>query len=153
FFLDMDYPKNVVSCDFVEIFNNNNKQLDPRLQNGDIIYIPLQPTQVYVFGQVVNPGFVDYVPNRTMEYYISKAGGYASGAQKSRARIIRGRNLIWVEAKNDTYVYAGDNVYVPREPDIPAGLQIQRYATIATFIGTGMALVSLLFSMYMQLKK
>jgi len=153
FFLDMDYTKNVVSCDFVEVFNNNNNQLNPRLQNGDIIYIPLQPTQVYVFGQVVNPGFVDYVPNRTMEYYISKAGGYASGAQKSRARIIRGRNLIWVESNNNTYVYAGDNVYVPRKPDIPAGLQIQRYATIATFIGTGMALVSLLFSMYMQLKK
>jgi protein involved in polysaccharide export with SLBB domain len=152
FFLDMDYPKNVVSCDFVEVFNNNNNQLDPRLQNGDIVYIPSQPTQVYVFGQVVNPGFVDYVPNQTMDYYITKAGGYASGAQKSRARIIRGRNLIWVEAKDNTYVYAGDNVYVPRQPDIPASLQIQRYATIATFIGTGMALVSLLFSMYMQIK-
>lgn len=152
FFIDMDYPKNMVSCDFVEIFSKNNSELNPRLQNGDIIYVPSQPSQVYVFGQVVNPGFVDYVPNKTMEYYISKAGGYASGAQKPRARIIRGRNLIWVESNEDTFVYAGDNVYVPREPDIPSALQIQRFATIATVIGTGMALVSLLFSVYMQLK-
>lgn len=152
FFLDMDYPKNVVSCDFVEIFNKNNNQLDPRLQNGDIIYIPQQPTQVYVFGQVVNPGYVDFVAGQSMDYYIAKAGGYASGAQKSRARIIRGRNLIWVESKDGTYVYAGDNVYVPREPDIPTSLQIQKYATYATIFGTGMALVSLIFSIYMQLK-
>ena len=148
FFIDMEYPKNVVSCDFVEVFKNNNKQLDPRLQNGDIIYIPSQPTKVYVFGQVVNPGYVDFVPNQNMSYYIARAGGYANGAQKSRARIIRGRNLIWIESKNDVYVYAGDNVYVPREPDIPTSLQIQRYATIATFIGTGMALISLLFSIF-----
>ena len=146
FMLDMDYPKNVVSCDFVEIFTNNNKNLNPRLQNGDIIYVPSQPSQVYVFGQVVNPGYIDYVPNKSMEYYIAKAGGYANGAQKSRARIIRGRNLIWVESNDQTFVYAGDNVYVPREPDIPMALQIQRYATIATLIGTGMAMISLLIS-------
>ncbi|MGB9701953.1 MAG: SLBB domain-containing protein [Candidatus Kapaibacteriota bacterium] len=153
FLIDMQYPKNYVSCDFDKLFNKNDERFNVKLLNGDIIYIPKQPHQVYVFGQVKNPGYVEFEPNKTLEYYVEKAGGYADGAEPKRARIIRGRNLIWDKPDENTFVNAGDQVYIPRSPDLPVWLEIQKYGTYAAIVGTIGSLINIFYSIYLNSKK
>ena len=150
FLIDMHYPKNYVSCDFDLLFNKNDENNNVTLKAGDVIYVPKHPKQVYVFGQVKNPGYVEFVPNKPMEYYIEKAGGYADGAVKSRARIIRGRNLVWDKPGEGITVNAGDQVYVPRDPDIPVWLEIQKWGAYAAIVGAAAALINILYSIYLN---
>jgi protein involved in polysaccharide export with SLBB domain len=153
FMIDMQYSKNNVSCDFDRLFNYNDNKYNVVLRGGDIINIPEQPHQVYVYGQVTNPGYIEFVPGKTLEYYVEKAGGYADGAEKVRARIIRGRNLIWDKPSEKVFVNAGDQIYVPRKPDIPAWLEIQRYSVYAALIGTAATVVNILYGIYLNSKK
>ncbi len=153
FLIDMHYPKNYVSCDFDMLFNKNDDNNNVVLKAGDVIYIPKHPKQVYVFGQVKNPGYVEYSPNQPMEYYIQKAGGYADGAVKSRARIIRGRNLVWDKPGEGIVVNAGDQIYVPRDPDIPAWLEIQKWGAYAAIVGAAATLINILYSIYLNSTK
>lgn len=153
FLIDMHYPKNFVSCDFDMLFNKNDENNNVVLKSGDIIYIPKHPQQVYVFGQVKNPGYVEFVPNQPMEYYIQKAGGYSDGAVKSRARIVRGRNLVWDKPGEGVFVNAGDQIYVPREPDIPAWLEIQKWGAYAAIVGAAATLINIVYSIYLNTKR
>lgn len=153
FLIDMHYPKNYVSCDFDLLFNKNDENNNVVLKAGDVIYIPKHPKQVYVFGQVKNPGYIEYVPNQPMDYYIHKAGGYADGAVKDRARIIRGRNLVWDKPGDGIAVNAGDQIYVPREPDIPVWLEIQKWGAYAAIVGAAAALINILYSIYLNSTK
>ncbi len=150
FLIDMNYPQNFVSCDFSKLFEQNDSSNNVELKTGDIVYIPSQPKEVYVFGQVKNPGFVAYVPNKTMDYYIEKAGGYSDGGIKKRARIIRGRNQIWDKPGEGVFVNAGDQVYVPREPDIPIWLQIQKWGAYAAILGAAVTFFNLLYGIYLN---
>jgi protein involved in polysaccharide export with SLBB domain len=149
FLIDMEYPKNYVSCDFDKLYNENNENFNVTLKNGDIVFIPKHPNQVYVYGQVKNPGYVEYVPNKTLEYYVQKAGGYSDGAEINRSRIIRGRNLIWDKPDDNVFVNAGDQVYIPRYQDIPVWLEIQKYGTYAAIVGTIGSIINLLYSIYL----
>ena len=150
FLIDMNYPQNFVSCDFSKLFEQDDSTNNVELKTGDIIYIPSQPKDVYVFGQVKNPGFVAYVPNKTMDYYIEKAGGYSDAGIKNRARIIRGRNQIWDKPGESVFVNAGDQVYVPREPDIPIWLQIQKWGAYAAILGAAVTFLNLLYGIYLN---
>ncbi|MDQ1265390.1 MAG: hypothetical protein QG635_540 [Bacteroidota bacterium] len=81
-----------------------------------------------------------------MEWYIAKAGGYAPSAEKGRARIIRGRNKVWIEGNDEVLVYAGDQIYVPRPPDVPKSLEIQNYGVVASMIASVAVMISVLYN-------
>lgn len=153
FLIDMHYPKNYVSCDFDLLFNKNDENNNVVLKAGDVIYIPKHPQQVYVFGQVKNPGYIEFSPGQSMEYYIQKAGGYAEGAVQTRARIIRGRNLVWDKPGKGVTVNAGDQIYIPRDPDIPVWLEIQKWGAYAAIVGAAATLINILYSIYLNSTK
>ena len=100
-----------------------------------------------MFGQVKNPGVIEYVPNKTIEWYIDQAGGCAAGAKIKRARIIRSNTKVWEEGVDETVVVnAGDEIYVPRAPDIPPSLELQKWAAISGMLGTLAGIISLIVS-------
>lgn len=151
FGLDIKYSKPMISCDFVECFEKNNDEENITLQNGDVVVIPESPKQVYVFGQVMNPGFIEYVPGQTMRWYIERAGGFAINADKDRARIIRGKNRVWVDGSEEgVVVLDGDQIYIPSPPDLPAGIELQRYALITSVIGSLSALLALIWNVFLR---
>jgi len=139
----------IVSCDFVSIFENNSDEHNIFLRDGDVINIPSKPNRVYVFGQVNQPGFVDFAEGQTMEWYITKAGGYASGAAKKRARIVRGSNRVWEDghAKN-VYVNDGDEIYVPSPRDVPPEMEWQQWAAIGGLAGVALAVINIAWGIY-----
>jgi protein involved in polysaccharide export with SLBB domain len=150
--IDMKSPR--VSCDFTAVFADadtvsKETRIAPLLQDGDVIDIPNKPNKVNVFGQVNSPGYVDFTDGQTMEWYIQKAGGYATNAQKDRARIIRGSNRVWVDGfKDNVYVYDGDEIFVSSPRDVPPEMELQKWAAYAGIAGVVLSLLALLWNIY-----
>lgn len=144
YYIDMKYKQPLVSTDFLEVFEKNSNIHNVLLYDGDVIEVPNNPGKVRVFGQVKNPGFVEFQPGKTMDWYVERAGGYAEGSESFRARIIRGRTQVWLEGAEDVFVYAGDQIYVPRIPDEPTTIKLQRYAVLASIVATVGTLINVI---------
>jgi protein involved in polysaccharide export with SLBB domain len=154
FSMEMDMKKPMVSCDFTACFVDGNPDYDLLLQDGDVIYIPKRPNKVNVFGQVKNPGFIDFIENQNMEWYVNKAGGYATNADIKRTRIIRGSNRVWVDGFEDfVYVNDGDEIFVPSPRDVPPEMELQKWAAFAGIAGVVISLIGLLFNIYLNTTK
>jgi protein involved in polysaccharide export with SLBB domain len=145
FYLDIQYKKPIVASDINSLYNNNTEIDNVMLQDGDIIIIPASPGYIEVMGQVKNPGIVEFQEGKSMSWYIERTGGYAEGSEKNRARIIRGRTNVWIEGNEETLVFAGDRIYVPRIPDEPTSLKLQRYAVYAGILSTVVYIINIFF--------
>lgn len=141
--MDQMYRLPFVSCNVESALRDTAGSDNITLQHGDIIVIEDTPSRVYVYGQVNRPGFVTFVPGKTLAWYVDRAGGFGTGAERSRARVIKGRSNVWVEDR-DAVVEPGDEIYVPRPPDIPASVEIQTYAAVAA-IASAIALLATTF--------
>jgi len=145
FYIDIQYKKPIVAADFVELFTNNSTKDNVILQDGDIIIVPSNPGYVEVMGQVKNPGIVEFEEGRNMLWYIERAGGFAEGSEPFRARIVRGRTNVWIEGNEKTLVFAGDRIYVPRVPDEPTTVTLQKYIVYASILSTLTGLLNLIY--------
>ncbi len=145
FFIDIQYKKPIVAADFNQLYNNNSEKDNVLLQDGDIISVPSSPGYVEVMGQVKNPGIVEFSEGKNMLWYINRAGGFAEGSEDFRARIVRGRTNVWIEGDQNTIVNAGDRIYVPRVPDEPTTVKLQRYTVYASIIATISGLLNLIY--------
>ena len=139
--------RQVASVDFVKAFTQNSPPDNITLSEGDMIVIPENPRSVYVYGQVQQPGYVEYSPGKRLEWYIERAGGYAVGAEKSLSRIIKGKNKVWVEDDDDVFVEAGDQVYVAPPTNKPAGYDIQYYTTLGTILTTVLVMTTTIYNL------
>ncbi len=146
--LDMQMRRPVVSTDFVAAFERNSEVDNVVLQNGDVIVVPETPKNVFVFGQVIKPGYIAFEPGKTMDWYIARAGGYASDADEERTRIVKARTKLWIEGEDYVFVEAGDEIYVPRPMELPPGLTEQRYSTIAAFGGILVGLAGIIANIF-----
>jgi protein involved in polysaccharide export with SLBB domain len=61
---------------------SNGQFHDLRLQDGDLVILPNRTDVVIVAGEVLSPGGLTHADNRTIEGYVSLAGGYASHANR-----------------------------------------------------------------------
>jgi len=86
------------------------------VQNEDSVFIPSRLNLVYVYGQVNNPGYIEFVSGSDYKYYIQKAGGIAQTA-KDEIYIIKGKSRAWIQVEEDNVpqVDAGDYIWIPKE--------------------------------------
>ena len=66
----------------------SNPNLDRVLNDGDRIHIPRFSRTVYVYGEVVNPGSVNFDGTASPKDYLEKAGGFSSIADQNRVVIV-----------------------------------------------------------------
>lgn len=99
-----------------------NPNLDISLSDGDTIVIPEYHSEVYVLGDVLNPGTKLYKPGNTGKDYIELSGGLGKFAEKNRTIIIHPNgdaflynNSITSYLKKNVDIYPGTIIYVPRE--------------------------------------
>ncbi|MGC8594627.1 MAG: SLBB domain-containing protein [Candidatus Kryptoniota bacterium] len=128
-----------VSANFLKLFANHDSSFDRFLKSGDIIYVPANKGAVYMFGQVKNPGYVDYHPGWTYRDYVREAGGYTDGAETGNVKIIKGGSYQWYEATKST-IAPGDLVFVPRTTIKP---QLYTWNLTKDIIGTIGAVASI----------
>ncbi|MFW5701487.1 MAG: SLBB domain-containing protein [Bacteroidota bacterium] len=148
FQIDILMREPLVSCDFVQLFEEGMDEFNVLLDDGDVIVVPAHPGKVFVFGQVNQPGYVEFRPEKSMQWYIDRAGGFAQGAEEDRARIIRGKTKVWVEGGEEIAVFDGDEIYVPRPPDIPINVETQKWGLYSGLIGSAAGLIGLLFTIF-----
>lgn len=117
-----------IAIDLEDLLLNGNQKLNIPLMPGDVINVPVDRLiNVYVFGQVRNPGAIQVKMSKkiTLLQAIAAAGGLTEGASKRGVTIKRilkdGReqkikvnlNDIIKGKKPDIVLQEGDVIYVP----------------------------------------
>ena len=71
-----------------------NTPADVELRRGDVITIPKRPGFVLVTGQVYNPTALTFSPGKTAGWYLSRAGGVNSAANRKEIFVIRANGSV-----------------------------------------------------------
>lgn len=137
FFLDQRLKKRPVNVDFARLFNDHDTASDVILYNRDHVFVPSMKRIVYVYGQVVNPGYVPWVEGMEYRFYIRTAGGFSENANEDDTRVIKGKTLEWMKPGN-TMVEVGDHIYVPSK-------ERRKFEWYVAKISQGAAIVGAIF--------
>ena len=140
------YP---VGIDLVEIMKNPHSEIDPVLQDGDVVIIPQLMTTVSVSGSVRKPNTVVYNPTMKLKDYISEAGGYAERARKSGTFILYPNGHIKELGKSASAkeIIGGSKIIVPQK----AKSQWNIGTTLST-ITTSVSMLAVIASLVNTLK-
>ncbi len=138
--------RSIVAVNFEEVLDSSSENSKFIVKDGDIIYIPETSDLVYVFGQVMNPSYIDFREGEDYNYYISQTGGIGERA-KDEIYLIKGKTRAWIDVTDDDNIYhieSGDFIWVPK--DIPRNFDyyLNRTALIAGIIGSVATVVLLL---------
>ena len=99
------------SNDFVILRLRDHKE-GVFLQVGDEIIIPKKEHYVYVSGSVRLPGAYEYIEGKDKFYYVNKAGGFSSRADKSNMSVVAYYSEVQ-QIKDSGVIEAGDIIVVP----------------------------------------
>lgn len=131
---------------------NSNPSLDTLIEDGDVVTIPYNTQQVFVYGQVSNNGATRFKSGLSVLDYIEKSGGtlkdanldniyvaHPNGrAEQYSANLLRSRN-------NELVIYPGSIIYIPRESNMTNTLEIAAViAPIVSGLATSLASLSIL---------
>ncbi len=128
--------KSLVTVNFKEVLNDSSDNSKFIVKDGDIIYIPEITNLVNVYGQVMNPGFIDFVEGMDYKYYIEKAGGIGNAA-KDEVYLIKGKTRAYIDMTDDDYQYtieSGDYIWIPKEMPRTFDFYLTRTARIAAVV-------------------
>ncbi len=93
------------------------------LRDGDRLVVPRDEQTVYVFGQVIRPGYVAYVPDRPAQYYIDAAQG--AGPLAKGAYVVDAATGAYRPAAGAP-VHSGDMIFLDRIEDVADSPELQR---------------------------
>ncbi len=130
-------PSGRYIAEFDELRLKDEIQSNIYLNDGDTIHIPSYTSNVYVFGEVGNPGSVLFNDEISLSEYLNKSGGLTRLASSDFIFIVspNGETLkIQMNGisrfVNKSYeIYPGSVIYVPRHIGKVDGINL--YATIA----------------------
>lgn len=85
------------------------------LRDGDEIVIPATPTTIRVQGEVLFPNTVQYIPGKSVKYYINQAGGFNSKAKRSQLYVLHLNGTVSVGMS--ATIDPGCEIVVPGRPE------------------------------------
>ena len=144
--LTRTYP---VGIDMVEIMKNPHSDIDPVLQDSDVIVIPQMMTTVNVSGSVRKPNTIVYNPKMKLKDYISEAGGYAERARKSGTFILYPNGHIKELGRNASAkdIMGGSRIIVPQK-----GKSQWNLGTTLSTVTTSVSMLAVIASLINTLK-
>lgn len=113
---ELRLQKEIVNVDFEKLFLQNDKSQDVLLKDGDYIQIPSLKNTIYVFGQIISPGHIPFIKGGSVEYYVSKCGGFTDAARKGDVKIIKSKTKQWLDP-DETTIQEGDYIWIPKTPE------------------------------------
>ncbi len=125
-----------------------------QIKDGDELIIPETTNNVYVYGEISSEGSVMFSPNKTVEYFVNKSGGYKRFADVNSIYILypngesvryeSKRNVFESRPRSQVKIYPGSIIFVPRELDesTPRRLAAQAYVSILGNLGIALASLS-----------
>jgi protein involved in polysaccharide export with SLBB domain len=133
--------EDMVGIDLEKILKNPGSEEDLILTEGDILQIPKQLQTVRMVGEVLLPTTTKFEGGRSLRYFISKAGGFAEEARRSKAYVIYANG-----DAAQTRSFLGIRFYPRVEPGseivIPAKPERERLSA-ASWIGIASSLATL----------
>ena len=100
-----------------EIADDSTSEYNIALMPGDSLVVPQDPRVVYVVGEVETPVQAPYVPGKSVDYYIDRAGGYSEMADEGGAAVIKPNGAQWTTSGlffiPDEEVPSGSVIIVP----------------------------------------
>lgn len=113
--------QNRVSMDMVSVLNGQGP--DVTLRAGDRLFVPRDEASVYVFGQVLQPGYLPLVEGQTVGTYLALAGGLSE---------VAGRILVIDPATGSHHedvtrsLQSGDIVFVDKDATVSDDPELER---------------------------
>ncbi|MDA9932688.1 SLBB domain-containing protein [Gammaproteobacteria bacterium] len=101
-------------------------QLDTNLDDGDTIIIPSKTQQIYIYGEVNNPGTIRYMPGQSIQKYLELSGGVLDSADNKNIYVVQPNGelnrvsgtsrLSFLDNRGeDILIYPGSIIYIPRK--------------------------------------
>jgi len=101
-------------------------QLDTSLDDGDSIIIPTTTQQIYIYGEVNNPGTTRYTPGQSIQKYLEFSGGVLESADNKNIYVVHPNGelnrvsgtsrLSFLDSRGeDILIYPGSVIYIPRK--------------------------------------
>jgi protein involved in polysaccharide export with SLBB domain len=119
------------TLDVYDYLLNGNTTRDVRLNNGDLVFVPIHGPRVRIVGEVPRPATYEMKPGETLADALRFAGGFTATAARKRVQIERilppgqraagGRDRVVTEVVSDDFnagtgpsipVIAGDVIHV-----------------------------------------
>ena len=96
---------------------------DIEVRSGDRLRIPKRPGFILVTGQVYNASAITFMPGKTAEWYLQRAGGAADTANRKEIFVIRANGSVIGRRSGNWYEHdllstklgAGDTIVVPQK--------------------------------------
>ena len=143
---ELRLKKEIVNVDFASLFTGGDSTQDVYLQDEDVIRIPSVKRTIYVFGQIVSPGHIPYVPGEGPAYYVKKAGGFTDRARPDDLKIIKSKTKQWLAA-DETEMEEGDYIWVPKEPDYTFSYYMTTASQAATVLSVIIGMAAVIISL------
>ncbi|MEO6866253.1 MAG: SLBB domain-containing protein [Gemmatimonadaceae bacterium] len=116
--------KLVAHMDFYDYLINGDASNDVRLDNGDIVFVPVHLARVRVVGEIVRPATYEIKASETLADALHFAGGFKATASRQRVQVERivppsqrspGRDRVTTDIVSDAFL-TGTGPAVPVEP-------------------------------------
>jgi polysaccharide biosynthesis/export protein len=127
------------------VISINNNQGPIKLEDGDVVIVPRKDPFVYLSGNVYKPGAIPYTEGQKANYYIKKAGGYTSLADKGNVFVIA-QHGIAIQFKDRNTIDEGDIIVIPdsQENKTMRNLFIPIVQALATTVMAIVAVITVL---------
>ena len=112
----------VDTLDIYDYLLNGNTAHDVRLNNSDLVFVPIHGPRVRIVGEIARPATYEIKPSETLADALRYAGGFTAAAARRRVQIERivppeqrplgGRDRIVTEIESDAFV-AGTGPSIP----------------------------------------
>ena len=127
---------------------------DTILEDMDEIIIPNVTQQVYIQGEVSNPGAIRYSPTKNIDYYINNSGGILPSADNrtifivhpngETQNIMSNSRLSFISSEDKILVYPGSIIYVPRSTEFDSIELASIWAPIISSVALSLTSLSVL---------
>ena len=119
-------------------------------------YIPNTSQQVFVHGEISNPGAVRYSPGKNIEYYINSAGGPKKSADYENIYVVHPNGetinyndsrlkLSFIEVDEKNLIYPGSIIYLPSDMNFASSAEVASvWAPIISSIALSLTPLSVL---------
>ncbi len=116
--------KVVGRMDFYDYLINGDASQDVRMQNGDIVFVPVHLARARIIGEVVRPATYELKAAETLADALRFAGGFTENAARQRVQIERivppteraaGRDRVTTDIVSDAFL-TGTGPTVPIQP-------------------------------------
>ncbi len=135
----------------VDLLNENSQEY-LNVRAGDTLLIPEKTNSVFVYGEVSSEGAISFTPDKGVEYFVNKSGGYKRFADNESIYILhpngetqrysKQRNL-FANQPRDLKMYPGSIIFVPRKLDNSSTRRLATQAYVSILGNLGVALASL----------